>query len=102
MNYKKLSAFTFGLLFTLLVEQVYAQFAVKNFSIAEGLPSTETYFVFQDNQGFIWIATDQGVARFDGYEMTVFRATDGLEDPVVFGISQDHRGRIWFRTYSGR
>lgn len=101
MNFKTLPAFTVCIL-TLLATWACAQFEVRNFSVGEGLPSSETYYVFQDKQGFIWIATDQGVARFDGYEMTVFRATDGLEDPVVFGISQDHRGRIWFRTYSGR
>jgi signal transduction histidine kinase len=102
MSYKGLAAFAACIIFTLLNYPVCAQFEVRNFSVGEGLPSSETYYVFQDKQGFIWIATDQGVARFDGYEMTVFRATDGLEDPVVFGISQDHRGRIWFRTYSGR
>jgi signal transduction histidine kinase/ligand-binding sensor domain-containing protein len=102
MNYKGLAAFAVGIILTWLTSQANAQFEVRNFSVAEGLPSSETYYVFQDKQGFIWIATDQGVVRFDGYDMTVFRATDGLEDPVVFGISEDHRGRIWFRTYSGR
>jgi signal transduction histidine kinase len=102
MNYKKSTALVIAVIFMCLAGPVVAQFEVRNFSVAEGLPSTETYYVFQDNQRFIWIATDHGVAKFDGYEMTVFRATDGLEDPVVFGISQDHRGRIWFRTYSGR
>jgi signal transduction histidine kinase len=102
MNYKKLALFVPLLIFPLLTHQAFAQFEVRNFSVAEGLPSSEAYYVFQDNQGFIWMATDHGVARFDGHDMTVFHTADGLEDPIVFGISQDHRGRIWFRTYSGR
>ncbi|MFZ6011128.1 MAG: two-component regulator propeller domain-containing protein [Bacteroidota bacterium] len=66
------------------------------------MPSSEVYDVFQDKRGFIWFATDNGVVRFDGHEMTVFRTPDGLEDPVVFGIQEDYKGRIWFRTFSGK
>ncbi|MBI3631677.1 MAG: class I tRNA ligase family protein [Candidatus Staskawiczbacteria bacterium] len=97
---QKLSAFIF---FSMLFFQSLAQsFMVRNYSVPEGLPSSETYDVFQDSKGFMWFATDNGVVRFDGYDMTVFGTADGLEDPVVFGIMEDHRGRIWFRTYSGR
>ncbi len=73
-----------------------------NYSIREGLPSTEVYEVFQDSQGFIWFATDHGVVKFDGYEMKVITVKDGLTDPVVFGITEDEQQRIWFRTYSGK
>ncbi|HYC84249.1 MAG TPA: two-component regulator propeller domain-containing protein [Chryseosolibacter sp.] len=83
-------------------ETVAQSYAVRNYSIAEGLPSTEVYDVFQDSKGFIWFGTDNGVVRFDGREMTVFRSHDGLEDPVVFGIMEDRHQRIWFRTFSGR
>lgn len=77
------------------------QFAVYNYSVAEGIPSAETYEIFQDSQGFIWFGTDNGVCRFDGKNLEVFNVKDGLSDPVVFGISEDYKGRIWFRTYSG-
>lgn len=73
-----------------------------NYTFAEGLPSSEVYDLFQDSEGFIWIGTDQGVVRFDGFEMKVFTVKDGLTDPVVFGFSEDEFHRIWFRTYSGR
>jgi len=75
---------------------------LKNYSIREGLPSIEVYEVFQDSKGFIWFATDHGVAKFDGYEMKVITVKDGLTDPVVFGINEDDQQRIWFRTYSGK
>ena len=73
-----------------------------NYSIREGLPSTEVYNIFQDSHGFIWFATDHGVAKFDGYEMKVLTVKDGLSDPVVFAFSEDEQQRIWFRTYSGK
>jgi signal transduction histidine kinase/ligand-binding sensor domain-containing protein len=73
-----------------------------NYSIREGLPSTEIYNIFQDSHGFIWFASDHGVAKFDGYEMKVLTVKDGLSDPVVFAFSEDDQQRIWFRTYSGK
>lgn len=73
-----------------------------NYSIREGLPSAEVYNIFQDSHGFIWFATDHGIARFDGYEMKVLTVKDGLSDPVVFAFSEDDQQRIWFRTYSGK
>lgn len=73
-----------------------------HFSVTEGLPSSEVYDVYQDKQGFLWFATDNGVARYDGKEFESFHVKDGLTDPVVFGFSEDDDGRIWFRTFSGR
>lgn len=73
-----------------------------NYSIREGLPSSEVYEVFQDSHGFIWFATDHGVVKFDGYEMKILTVKDGLSDPVVFGFSEDEQQRLWFRTYSGK
>ena len=73
-----------------------------NYSVAEGLPSSEAYTVFQDRQGFMWFATDNGVVKFDGREMQTFHLKDGLTDPVVFDFQEDDDGRIWFWTYSGK
>ena len=73
-----------------------------HFSVPEGLPSSEVYNVHQDRKGFIWFATDNGVARYDGSEMETFQNNEGLTDPVVFGIVEDSKGRIWFRTFSGK
>ncbi|MGB1293850.1 MAG: histidine kinase [Flavobacteriales bacterium] len=69
-----------------------------NFTTKDGLPSNEVYCVFQDSKGFIWVGTDRGVARFDGYEFKVFTAEDGLTDNVVFRIAEDSSGNIWFVT----
>ena len=73
-----------------------------DFSVSQGIPSAETYKVFQDSRGFLWFCTDNGVARFDGDQMEIFHVKDGLVDPVVFGVSEDYKGRLWFRSYSGK
>ena len=74
----------------------------KNYTVKDGLPSSETYQVFQDSKGYIWIASDNGVARFDGYSFKVFTTRDGLPDNTIFGFYEDKLGRIWFRSFSGK
>ncbi len=77
-------------------------FTVYNYSIPEGLPSSEVYEVFQDSHGFLWFATDNGVVKFDGKQMEVLHVKNGLTDPVVFSFFEDSKNRIWFRTFSGK
>lgn len=75
---------------------------MRHYSVNEGLPSSETYTVFQDSKGYIWIASDMGVSRFDGYNFKVFTTEDGLTDNTVFRFYEDPKGRIWCCTFSGR
>lgn len=75
-------------------------FAYRNYGTEQGLPSSEVYQITQDQDGFMWFATDQGVARFDGYSFQTFTESHGLPDKVVFGFSQDEQGRIWVFTLS--
>lgn len=71
-----------------------------NITTETGLPSLETYSVKQDSKGFIWICSDGGVSRYDGFEFKNFTTSDGLTDNVVFDIYEDFKGRIWFLTYN--
>jgi len=73
-----------------------------NYSVSAGFPSNQVYAIFQDRAGFLWFGTDNGVARYDGFEFQRFGVENGLSDPVVFGFYEDYKGRIWFRTFSGR
>ena len=75
--------------------------AYRTFSIKEGLPSSETYFVYQDRQGYIWFCTDRGVVKYDGFKMEVLTTKNGLPDNVIFWIYEDYKGRIWFIGYNG-
>ncbi len=69
-----------------------------NFTTKDGLLSNEVYCVFQDSKGYIWISTDKGVAKYDGYFFETFTTQDGLTDNVVLGIAEDSEGKIWFTT----
>ena len=72
--------------------------AIKKIS---GLPTKEIYNLMIDSKGFLWIAHDLGVSRYDGVnfvsyaspEQTSLSATDLLEDK---------QGRIWFHNFTGQ
>lgn len=70
--------------------------AWHNFTTTEGLPSNEIYSVLQDRQGFVWLATAQGICRFDGYEFRRPVDTSVQAGGSVFKLAQDSQGRIWF------
>lgn len=89
------------IMYLLLARAGYSQEPnYRHFQVEDGLPSTEVYHVYQDSRGFIWVATDMGVARYDGNQFQHFDLEDGLPGNTVFEIYEDQRGRIWFITLS--
>ncbi len=82
----------------------YAQkptLSFRHFTTADGLPSSETYFTLEDSKGYIWIGTDNGLARFDGYDFRVFDRDDGLKNAVVFVGLETEEQDFWVSTYTG-
>ncbi len=75
---------------------------IKHYSVNQGLPSSETYYVIQDSKGYLWIATDAGVVKYDGYKFITYNSSKGLPDNTVFKIHEDKYGKIWFASYSGK
>lgn len=72
---------------------------IRQFTVDDGLPSSETYHVIQDSKGYIWVATNQGVSRFDGKAFRNFDIQDGLPESTTFEIYEDELSRIWFVSY---
>lgn len=94
---KSILAFGLTLALLLAVVGVKSQHPVfRHFTVDEGLPSNEVYHLFQDSKGFIWIATNMGVSRFDGINFRNFDKQDGLPENTIFEVYEDYKGRIWF------
>ncbi len=74
----------------------------RHYSVDEGIPSSEVYQSVQDSRGYLWFATDRGVARFDGHRFKVFTTANGLTDNTVLGFFKDKLGRIWLQNFSGK
>lgn len=63
------------------------------------MSSSTCYDLHQDAQGFIWIATNTGLDRFDGSDFYSFTEKDGFSGSLVRRIAEDDVGRIWLSTY---
>ncbi len=74
----------------------------KEYSTYNGLPSPEVHSIFQDSRGYMWFGTDNGVARFDGYNFVTYGAAAGLDYNVILNIFEDPQGRIWFSALNGQ
>jgi ligand-binding sensor domain-containing protein/serine phosphatase RsbU (regulator of sigma subunit) len=68
------------------------------FSVADGLPSQIVNDVFQDNEGFFWFATQDGISQFNGHDFKPFEPLKALEGVDAVSIIQDHKGRICIAT----
>lgn len=73
----------------------------NNYTIEDGLPSNTIYEIKSDKDGFLWIATDSGIAKYDGYKFQTYDKKDGLTDNEIFGFFTDSKERMWLRTFNG-
>lgn len=87
-------------IFLFLCIGVQAQY-LRNYTDQDGLAGNNAYYIFQDSRNYLWISTETGVSRFDGFAFQNFHQSSGLSDNEVFDISEDSLGRIWFNTSNG-
>lgn len=75
------------------------------FGAEEGLSQGAIHAITQDPTGFIWIATEDGLNRYDGYSLThIMRdrnAVNGLPNNWVAALAQDPQGQLWVGTAGG-
>ena len=59
----------------------------------------------QDRTGFIWFGTDDGLNRFDGYEVKVYRNdpndNSSISENIIWALWEDHSGNLWIGTKTG-
>ncbi len=79
-----------------------AHTAFKHISAQGGAASN---VMVQDQRGFIWLGTQAGLMRWDGYKMRRYAADnqrrDALPDGYIFSLHVDPRGRLWIGTSAG-
>ena len=69
------------------------------YTTKDGLPSNSIYRSVLDNHGFLWIATDNGLAKFDGKNFKVYTTAQGLPDNEITDIFIDSSNRIWVTPF---
>ncbi|MCB9308943.1 MAG: histidine kinase [Lewinellaceae bacterium] len=72
-----------------------SNYIFQKFTTQDGLPSNECHKVIEDSHGYIWIGTDRGIVKYNGYDFRYYGVEDGIDEMVIFEIFEDECGRIW-------
>ena len=109
---KPIIRFLFKILFLLLIPTLYfndyslllaREFNFEKLNIRQGLSQNSVYCILQDEQGFLWFGTQDGLNRFDGYKFKIFRNdpedSTSLAGNWIFTLMQDQSGAIWVGTF---
>ena len=71
----------------------------RHFGVADGLPSSYVFAMALDRDGYIWFATADGLARYDGVDTTIFRHDSERPGSIasndVSALAIDRDGRVW-------
>jgi diguanylate cyclase (GGDEF)-like protein len=83
--------------------RLLTQYVHDTWTTNEGLPQASVNAITQTPDGYLWIATQEGLARFDGVGFTVFdsRTTEGTLDNFVYALHTDHKGTLWVGASGG-
>ncbi len=80
-------------------------FRFKHLGIADGLPQSSVYCMYQDQKGFIWIGTIYGLSRYDGYEFKHFKFENGspysISSNELAALQEDAMGNLLVGTVAG-
>ena len=79
------------------------QYSIQSWQTDEGLPQNTVTAVFQGRDGYIWMGTYNGMARFDGVHFTVFDSanTPGLKNSRITSLYQTSDKTIWIGHETG-
>ncbi|GAB3104087.1 ATP-binding protein [Lysobacter terrae] len=72
---------------------------LRQLTVRDGLPSNRINGMAEDRAGYLWIATSDGLARYDGVDFRTWRVEQGLHDNVVWAVHVDAANRVWFGTH---
>lgn len=75
----------------------------RSWQRADGLPDNSVRAVLQTRDGYLWVGTDAGLARFDGARFVVFNQVNvpALPKPRITALAEDTRGALWIGTEAG-
>lgn len=70
-----------------------------HYSPADGLASATVYDILQDRNGFIWLATLNGLNRFDGTRFITYGMADGLNSNSITSLAEGNRGELFIGNF---
>lgn len=77
------------------------QLIFKTYTVEDGLVSNPVRRIYQDKKGFIWIATWEGLSKYDGYKFTNYTIANGLSHNMVNDIYESADGKLYVAENNG-
>jgi diguanylate cyclase (GGDEF)-like protein/PAS domain S-box-containing protein len=80
-----------------------SQYVLDNWQIPEGLPQMSVLAIARTPDGYLWVGTQEGLARFDGVRFTVFDTDNepAIQHNFITALLVDRSGLLWVGTHSG-
>jgi signal transduction histidine kinase/DNA-binding response OmpR family regulator/ligand-binding sensor domain-containing protein len=96
----------FIILLPLIGIRAQQNYSYEHFLVENGLPHNRINQIIQDKKGFIWLATYNGISKYDGYSFKNYRPTSSnkvfIKSNRINQIVEDSNGRIWIKTNSDK
>ena len=84
---------------------VSGELRFKKLGLENGLSQNRIFSIIQDSKGFIWVGTEDGLNRYDGYEFTVFsfdpNDSTSIRNNLIMSLAADDSGNVWAGTSFG-
>jgi len=105
MSIKKYTIILLCFFFFNFVSGQFNNLKFENLDTAEGLSSSTCTEVFQDEHGFLWFGTIDGLNKYNGYEFEIFRPvlndSSSISNNRINKIREDNDGNLWIGTENG-
>ena len=76
-------------------------FLVRSWQTKDGMPQNSVQALAQSAEGYLWVGTRGGLARFDGVRFTTYGLSDGLKSLHIVALVGDGQGGLWIGTLGG-
>lgn len=94
-----------GLLNKNIINSNASEINFRNIRNEDGLSQSTVETIIQDKKGYIWIGTNDGLNKYNGYEFKVYRHDDKLGKSIannyIVDLQEDKNGNIWVGTANG-
>src|SRR5688572_6859773 len=89
--------------FALDPDRIVSQYQHRAWQIEDGLPQDSVESIIQTRDGYLWVATQDGLARFDGVRFTTFNKenSQGITSNNLTSLFEDRAGNLWIGTMGG-
>lgn len=93
------------LLPTCLPSAGQAPYAFRHLKVENGLSNNNVKTILKDSEGFLWVGTENGLNRYDGYSFKVYQPKEGLPHSLpsndIWDLQEDGAGNLWIETEKG-